>query len=82
MKYQIRVQQKQTNFGNITAIKEGSTKVKITDITNKISTYIFLEVVNNTKVDVKEGQNFTIALKQNGTVWSYGKNQNGELGLR
>ena len=66
--------------GKITARNLGQTKVKITDITNNIYTYIYIEVINGTKIDVKEGKNFTIALKQNGTVWSYGSNINGELG--
>ncbi len=67
--------------GKITGKKEGKTKVKITDITNNISTYIYLEIINNVKIDVQEGKNFTIALKQNGTVWSYGLNNNGQLGI-
>ena len=67
--------------GKITAIAEGSTKVKITDTTNNTSTYVYLDVVNNVKVDVQEGKNFTIALKQNGTVWSYGINTSGQLGI-
>ena len=67
--------------GKITALKEGKTRVKITDETNKISTYIYLEVINNIKVNVQAGKNFTVALKQNGTVWSYGLNANGQLGI-
>ena len=67
--------------GKVTAIAEGSTKIKITDTTNNISTYLFLDVYNNKKVEVQEGQNFTIALKRNGTVWSYGLNNNGQLGI-
>ena len=69
------------NDGKITAIKEGQTKVKITDETSKITTYIYLEVIDNSKVDVQEGKNFTVALKQNGTVWSYGLNDKGQLGI-
>lgn len=67
--------------GRIIGLSEGKTKIKITDITNDLSTYIFLNVVNNVKVDVQEGKNFTVALKQNGTVWSYGLNTNGQLGI-
>ena len=66
--------------GKIKTVAEGKTKVKITDITNNISTYIYVEVVNNVKIDVQNGKNFTIAIKQNGTVWSYGLNDNGQLG--
>ena len=67
--------------GEIIGIKEGKTKVEITDTANGVSTYIYVEVVNNVKIDVQEGKNFTIALKENGTVWSYGLNTNGQLGL-
>ena len=66
--------------GKITGKKEGKTKVKIIDTTNNLSTYIYVEIINNVKIDVQEGVNFTIALKQNGTVWSYGTNTNGQLG--
>ena len=41
-----------------------------------------MEVRNTPKIDIQEGKNFTIALKQNGTVWSYGAGTNGELGNR
>ena len=61
--------------------KHGKTKVKITDTTNGLSTYIYLEIRNSQKADVQEGINFTIALKENGTVWSYGTNVYGQLGL-
>ncbi len=67
--------------GKITANKTGKTKIKITDIDNDISTYVYVQVINNTKIDVQEGKNFTVALKQNGTVWSYGLNDNGQLGI-
>ncbi len=67
--------------GIITGKTEGKTLVKITDVTNNISTYIYLEVIDNVKVDVQEGKNFTVALKRNGTVWSYGLNDNGQLGI-
>ncbi len=67
--------------GKITAKAEGKTKIKITDKDNDISTYIYVQVVNDVKIDVQEGKNFTVALKQNGTVWSYGLNTNGQLGI-
>ena len=66
--------------GKIIGKAEGKTKIKITDTTNDISTYIYLQVINNVKIDLQEGKNFTVALKQNGTVWSYGLNTNGQLG--
>jgi len=68
--------------GKITGINVGTTKIKITDTTNNISTYIFVNVYKGSKVDVQEGKNFTVALKENGTVWSYGLNDKGQLGIR
>ena len=69
------------NVGNITGVSVGETKIKITDTENNISTYIYINVYNGAKVDVKMGDGFTIALKQDGTVWSYGLNDKGQLGL-
>lgn len=66
--------------GKIIAVNEGKTKIEIIDTKNNFKTYIFVEVRNSAKIDVQEGKNFTIALKQDGTVWSYGINTNGELG--
>ena len=70
-----------SNNGLVTGLKAGKTKLKITETTNNISVLVYLEVINNTKIDVQEGQNFTVALKQNGTVWSYGLNDKGQLGI-
>ena len=67
------------NAGNIIGVNVGSTKIKITDTANNISTYIYINVYNNSKVDVKEGKDFTIGLKDNGTVWGYGLNNKGQL---
>lgn len=67
--------------GQITAISEGTTKIKITDTTNDIFTYVFLQVVDGVKVDIQEGQDFTVALRSDGNVWSYGKNDKGQLGI-
>lgn len=67
--------------GRIVGIDVGTAKIKITDTSNSISTYMYINVYNGSKVDVKEGKNFTIALKENGTVWSYGLNDKGQLGI-
>ncbi|MCI8519445.1 MAG: hypothetical protein HFJ51_05170 [Clostridia bacterium] len=66
--------------GKITAKSEGATKIAVIDSKNRLKTYIYLEVRNTPKIDIQEGKNFTVALKQNGTVWSYGVGANGELG--
>ena len=67
--------------GKIIGISVGKTKIKITDTINNINTYIYINIYNGSKVDVQEGKNFTIALKENGTVWSYGLNDKGQLGI-
>lgn len=67
--------------GMITAKQIGTAKVKITDITNEYSTYLVVNVIKETaKSSIKQGDEFTVALKENGTVWAYGTNENGELG--
>lgn len=71
-----------TPDGNIQATGIGTSKIKITDIDNEYSTYIVIDVIEEkTKAKIESGTDFTIALKGNGTVWSYGKNSNGELGI-
>ncbi len=53
--------------------KHGKTKVKITDITNNFTTYIYLVVKDGIAVpSIKMGNYFTVALKSNGTVFSFG----------
>ena len=69
------------NNGTIRAIKQGRTKLKILDTTNNLETYVIVEVVNGAKIDVQEGLHYTVALKQNGTVWTYGLNDKGQLGI-
>lgn len=61
--------------GNIEAKELGTAKVKIVDETNKYSTYIIVKVIDNVTVaDLKNGNNHTVALKENGTVWQTGVN--------
>ncbi len=69
------------NNGLITAVNPGKTKIKITDTTNSISTYIYVDVVTNAKMSIEAGKNFTVSLKANGTVWTYGLNDKGQLGI-
>ncbi len=66
--------------GNITPVKKGVAKVKVTDVENNISTYIIVRVVSGVQAQIKQGTEFTVALKENGTVWTYGRNANGQLG--
>ena len=67
--------------GKITGVAVGKTKIKITDTQNGYSTYIVVTVTKQGLLtpQIKEGTDFTIALKANGTVWSYGLNSNGQL---
>jgi len=68
-------------LGNITGKSLGKTKVKITDETNGYSTYIIIEVINTiTRAQIKLGEDYTVTLKENGTVWTFGKNNKGQLG--
>lgn len=61
--------------GTITPKALGLAKVKITDETNEYSTYLIVEVIDGfTKSAIKIGTDFTLALKENGTVWAYGDN--------
>lgn len=61
--------------GNITATSKGTAKIKITDETNEKSTYLIIKVIENIAVaDLKNGENHTVALKENGTVWQTGVN--------
>ncbi len=65
--------------GLITAKKAGTTKIKITDTENEKSTYVIVEVIDQvTKSQIKAGDEFTLALKENGTVWTYGKDISNE----
>lgn len=59
--------------GVITPSSLGKAKVKVTDTTNGYSTYIIVEVIDGvTASQVKIADGFTLALKENGTVWTFG----------
>lgn len=61
--------------GLITPKGLGIAKVKITDTTNGYFTYIIVEVIDGiTASKVKIGKDFTLTLKENGTVWFFGDN--------
>jgi len=68
-----------SDTGVITGIAEGYAKVKITDTTNGYETYITVKVVNkNSKLEL--GSKFSVGLRSDGTVWTWGSNIYGELG--
>ena len=61
--------------------KYGKTRVKITDTKNKYETYIIVNVISDVTVpQLKVEDDFTLALKANGTVWAFGNGENGKLG--
>ena len=69
--------------GLITAKKIGKTKIKITDLENNLVEYVEVVVLDSlgfTESKVSSGLNFTIALKEDGTVWSWGNGASGRLG--
>ena len=67
--------------GKITAVKEGRTKIRITDTSTNYITYIEVVVQNGVEPQISLGEDFTIALKKNGSVWTFGSNENGQLGI-
>ena len=72
-----------SDTGVITGKRLGNTKIKITDIDNNLEEYVFVNVsesLGKTEAKVMSGQNFTIALKEDGTVWSWGHGESGQLG--
>ncbi len=75
-----------TNQARIEGVRVGNTTLIVKDEETKTLIYIPVKILarntDGTEVpDVKTGKNFTIALKADGTVWSFGTNTNGELGV-
>ena len=70
-----------TTLGMITGKQQGITKIKVTDTSTKRTTSIWVKVVNDSNIQISLGYKFSVALKQDGTVWSWGQNNDGELGL-
>ena len=72
-----------TSTGVMTAKRIGKTRVKVTDFNNNITEVIEVTVSNSlgyTDSKISSGLNFTIALKEDGTVWSWGLGASGVLG--
>ena len=66
--------------GLIKAIKNGITKIVATDKSTGMSTNIFVKVAGKEPI-IDAGNRFTVGLKTNGTVWTYGENAYGNLGV-
>lgn len=61
------------NTGNVVPKALGTARVKITDETNKYSTYIVIDIIEEVAIaKVKIADGYTLALKENGTVWTFG----------
>ncbi len=72
-----------TNDGTITGVKEGTTGIKITDTTNEIETVAYVVVGKRDFSNISKivaGDKQTALLKQDGTVWTWGGNEVGQLG--
>ena len=65
----------------IKGISQGITKVLVTDNKTGAKTYIWVKVVKDQNVAINAGYKFTVSLKQNGSVWTWGQNNYGQLGL-
>ena len=69
--------------GLITGKRIGTTKIKITDETNGLEEYVLVNVLHSlgkAEAKVANGINFTVSLKEDGTVWSWGTGTSGRLG--
>ena len=70
--------------GTVTAKSIGNTMLIVKEEGTDTIIYIPIQVISENGIvtpDLKIGENFTVALKSDGTVWTFGKNTNGELGL-
>jgi len=66
--------------GKVTGLKQGTAKVKVIEGISNLETYLTFRVTDK-KVQIKQGNYFTVALKENGTVWTWGYNGYGQLGI-
>lgn len=66
--------------GKVTGLNQGTAKVKVTEGISNLETYLTFRVTDK-KVQIKQGNYFTISLKENGTVWTWGYNGYGQLGI-
>lgn len=74
---------KVSDTGLITATKYGDARIEVTNVETGNTATIIVKVVREGDIanpKVKSGVDFNIALKSNGTVWSWGYNEYGQLG--
>ena len=69
--------------GNITGHKVGTTWVKVTEKGTNKELVVIVKVIkadNNNVPKVQGGKEFTVALKADGSIWTFGNNSEGQLG--
>ncbi len=72
-----------SDTGLITAVKYGDARIEVTNIETGNTATVIVKVVREGDISnpkIKSGIDFNIALKANGTVWSWGYNEYGQLG--
>ena len=72
------------NENKITAVAKGTTYIRISDTQNKMYGAVKVNVTDDGNVAFAKifgGTGYFVALKSDGTVWTWGKNTSGELGL-
>ena len=70
--------------GEVTAVGQGTTFIKLYNKKNNLSSAVRINVNgegNITTPKIVGGSRYFVALKGNGTVWSWGLNSNGQLGV-
>lgn len=64
----------------VTGLKQGTAKIKVTESISNLETYLTIRVTDK-NVQIKQGNYFTVALKADGSIWSWGHNGYGQLGI-
>ena len=69
-----------TAEGLITGLKNGVTIITAKDSKTNMTTEIFVKISEG-EPEIDAGNRFTIGVKTNGTVWTFGENKYGNLGI-